>query len=106
MWVILPLVLAACGDGGPPAIAQDLNLGIGTSQRWPARLSQQFPTGTPQSKVISTLQSQGFTVDQGKRTAKLKWSEGVCDHSLEAAWEVDAEGNITDIDGEHWPACL
>lgn len=104
--VLLFLLLTACGNGHAPAIADDLNLNVGNSEKWPARLSQRFPLGTPQADVMNTLQSQGFEIDPRSKTATLKWSEGVCEHHLSAAWKTNGEGRLTAIDGRHWPACL
>jgi len=104
LWAVPTILLLSCGE--PPPIAKDLDLNIATSDRWPARLSQRFPPGTDEAEVVSTLQAQGFSVDEHLQTAKFKWSKQACDHSLEAHWRTDSQRRITSIEGTHWPACL
>lgn len=72
---------------------------------WPVRLTRRFPAGTPESEVVRTLESEGFTVDRVARTAKADWTGGFCNHDVDAVWTVGDDQKITSISGRYFPTC-
>lgn len=80
---------------GPEAISPELN----------QRLNAQFPDGTPATKLVSALVSQGFAQtapcanDKTIRHAVFRGGRSIFETWAEVAWKEDSDGRIVWVKG-------
>ncbi|MBB3870844.1 hypothetical protein [Brevundimonas mediterranea] len=101
----LIMLLGGClPNEKPPPIAEGMEVSI-ANEEWPPRLAQRFPLGSSEAELVTTLSSQGFIIDQSKRTAKAEWSSGVCRNELDVVWQTDDVGQLVSVGGRYFPVC-
>ena len=99
------LSLTGCAENEePPPLAKGMELSI-ENKEWPPRLARQFPPGTLETELLTTLASQGFTINREDRTAKTDWAAGFCNNEVDVAWKTDGNGRITTVGGRYFPVC-
>jgi hypothetical protein len=124
--LVLGLAAMTTGCGSPPEILRNVTAGggywgscppdrhpdrpnmgpIALSPEFNSRLKTRFPPGTPQEKLVSTLEAQGFkSVGPCSADATIQiWtysgpSGGIFDITGTAYWQTDAQGKILWTEG-------
>jgi hypothetical protein len=96
----------ALTDGSAPEIAGDESMRIGIpSVDWSARLRREFPPGTPEQSMVTSLAAQGFVVDSQAREATYTWKRFPCLYSLSVRWNVGPTREVEVIEGGYTNAC-
>jgi hypothetical protein len=86
-----------------PPITKDLH--AWGKAEFTARLNRQFPVGTPEAKLASTLRKQRFTVNGREASFHGEWLP--CNINYEVRWTADISGRLTSVEGDHIEAgCL
>lgn len=82
------------------------------SQVFDGRLRREFPVGSPEQRLTSTLREQGFEPawmerDAPGNLAERRWEAFPCNMSASVRWTASREGLITSIRGRYGEAgCL
>ena len=136
----LRLLYPLLANTKPPAMFADQIVGTSASQQeisrqLTARLQQEFPLGTKEERLRSTLLAQGFRpppappencvqpVENGKarppekgmsicppqdpaRSLQYRWSFLVCSSTITVRWSTDDRDTVTLLDGHYHSVCV
>jgi hypothetical protein len=72
---------------------------------WSRILRRKFPLGTRAAVLLTTLQQQGFEVEQARKTARYEWGGMPCLYTLTVDWTA-AKSALTSVSGGYGSACL
>lgn len=98
--LMIAFVLAAC------AVMPSIGCGECTNEQLNAKLSHNFPAGTPSARLVAELRREGFRVDLEHHSAVF--GGGIypaCDYRTHVNWE-ESDGLLTDVSGLVEGACL
>ena len=107
------LSLAACARSGfsgwavtVPEIAQDLPANwVEGDREFDARVKAAFPREMPVADLIAELREQGFTINEGRRTASFEKNQLPCVTTWFVIWQQEND-KIKDIRGQYGVGCL